>query len=219
MSQSMIWVVFRPAVDAQKNTVGEAWIGRHCGYDVDETIYPNGGIILKTIERSSPNIEEAWTSLEGYSPDGRPIVRHGIRVHKRRVIETRLGDDREWNPTPSTIYVCEPVEYDAKYICSTREGWRYQGFKTEADIPRITDVEESGQVVSRQEDLPLGPPPPELSPSAEAVMEREALKADAKKLMDAGAPMIKLSSSPDKLAEYVQLHSNKAETVAASGGS
>ncbi len=132
----MIWVVFRPQCDAVPNPNGEAWITQLRGYPVDEDIVPQGGIVLKEMGLSEPVTYETMDDVVGYDPSGAAIIKTRRIRHERNVIRTMQDKDMS-----APLYVCEPIEHDAKILQSLREGWWYQGFYKAEDIPRRSVME------------------------------------------------------------------------------
>lgn len=132
----MIWVVFRPACDAVPNPDGKAWISQLRGYNVDDDIVPQGGIVLKEMRLSEPATYETIDDVVGYDPSGAAIIKTRRIRHERNIIRTVQDKDMT-----APLYVCEPIEHDAKILTSLREGWWYQGFYKVEDVPRRSVAE------------------------------------------------------------------------------
>ena len=125
----MIYVLFRSAADATLDKQGQAWQRNIGPYEVDETIHPHGGIILKEVKLSSPVMFE-----HGTVPDGEGKVVRTTVKHEMKVIRKEKGD------SGADVFVCEPCEYLAKYICEKRIDWRYAGYKRLDDVPHIVSA-------------------------------------------------------------------------------
>ncbi len=147
----MIWVVFRPAADTVPNPNGEPWIAQLRGYEVDNDVMPYGGMILKEVRLSDPVTWETVDEITGYDSNGGALIKtHKVR-HERKVIRTVQAKDMT-----SPLFVCEPIEHDARILSSLRDGWWYQAFYKAEDIPRRSVMEAAEKTQKEATSGPIG---------------------------------------------------------------
>ncbi len=147
----MIWVVFRPQCDAVPNPNGEAWIIQLRGYEVDKDIVPQGGIVLKEVRLSDHVTYETVDQVVGYDPSGAALIKTSRVRHERKIIRTVQSKDMS-----APLYICEPIEHDAQILQSLRDGWWYQGFYKQEDIPRRSVIEATEAKQTEATSEPIG---------------------------------------------------------------
>ncbi len=204
----MIYVLFRSEQDAQIDQTGKAWISQLNGLDVDDSIGPHGGIILKELVLSSPTHVKTTTDVAGYMPDGSPVTSEKKQARTRRVLRTFPGEGDPIRGKTPTAYVCEPDLWDAEELAGLRD-WSFVAFKSEDQVPRNVGIEE---VVADVEspvvaDEDTGPTQAEQMKAMHA--EKEPLKVRVRELMAAGAPQIAMTFSADKLRAYIAEHESE----------
>ena len=213
----MLYVLMRPQADAVIRTDGTSWQNVLRGKKVDEDILPFGGIVLDSVQVSSPTFREVKTQLVGYDAANKPITREMATVHELEVIDEIVGKgDKLWDEAaPPTVYVCRPNLPYAEYLASLREGWTIQMFREESHIPRkrkaarrapaplpAKDDEDTEEV---EEDV-TGAAPRIRKPRRSTDPEMNDLREQAYLIEKAGGPHWHRASGKRTLTTYIEEH-------------